>query len=543
MNENVTKNLQWKDKFRTDVFPVIAQIQHKLGKSWQEIGESKLGNATLIAQAKQIASTLKPEKAEKPLNIYFVTMLGGIANIVCTELLFAWALRQKGHNINFILDDNCLPMTEETLIGKEAVWEAKKAASYYYGQKLINAAGFKLLNVSEIVDIKAERDISAYQYIIEAGLFKHYRVGVITPELKDVDKKSSMLADSARISALVGDYVVRQNPDLVIMSHGIYPTWGPLFDIIDKAGISIVTYGSGKKAKTRKLNWNHVGSWWDVSEEWAKVKEKPLTPSQQSKIDQYLQTRVNHSQDVRVYNFGGLEDADKTRTRFRLSPNKLTYALFTNVMWDAASAQREIAFQNPVEWVLETIKWFGTQPNKQLIVKIHPAEKVIGTNQPFAGTIRKAFEKIPDNVVLIEPHVEVNSWSIYEVTDLGIVHTTTAGMELPLLGKPCVVVSRTHFRDKGFTIDVNSREEYFSFLQDFEPSKVDGSRLKVLAERYSYLLFERYQIPFTLLHEPVFRRTVALNIDKVADLFNDKYMHLLIDAILHKKPFLLEEDA
>jgi hypothetical protein len=64
-----------------------------------------------------------------------------------------------------------------------------------------------------------------------------------------------------------------------------------------------------------------------------------------------------------------------------------------------------------------------------------------------------------------------------------------------------------------------------------------------LAERYSYLLFERYQIPFTLLHEPVFRRTVALNIDKVADLFNDKYMHLLIDAILHKKPFLLEEDA
>ena len=108
------------------------------------------------------------------------------------------------------------------------------------------------------------------------------------------------------------------------------------------------------------------------------------------------------------------------------------------MLWDAASAQREIVFRNPIEWVFETIEWFASHPEKQLIVKIHPAEVVIGTNQPFAEMIRKKIPELPSNVRLIEPDEKVNSWSIYKVTDLGIVHTTTAGMELPLLGIPCI---------------------------------------------------------------------------------------------------------
>src|SRR5690606_5492122 len=122
----------------------------------------------------------------------------------------------------------------------------------------------------------------------------------------------------------------------------------------------------------------------------------------------------------------------------------------------AASAQREIAFKNPVEWVIDTIDWFNKHPEKQLIVKIHPAEVVIGTNMPFYDII---LERItPEkNIRIIKPNEKVNSWSIYDITTLGIVHTTTAGMEMPLVNKPCLVVSKTHFRDKGFTIDINSR--------------------------------------------------------------------------------------
>ena len=58
--------------------------------------------------------------------------------------------------------------------------------------------------------------------MIEAGLLKHYKVGILDDGLPLLKEKEQLLKDAARLSALVGDYVVSQNPDRVIMSHGIY---------------------------------------------------------------------------------------------------------------------------------------------------------------------------------------------------------------------------------------------------------------------------------------------------------------------------------
>jgi hypothetical protein len=211
------------------------------------------------------------------------------------------------------------------------------------------------------------------------------------------------------------------------------------------------------------------------------------------------------------------------------------------VLWDAASAQREIAFANPVEWVFETIEWFAKHPEKQLIVKIHPAEIVIGTNQPFADLIRERIPHFPPNICLIEPHEKVNSWSIYQVTDLGIVHTTTAGMELPLVGVPCVVVSKTHFRCKGFTIDINSKEEYFDYLKNFKIEKINRDELKTFSERYAYLLFERYQVPFDVFDEVKWTEVRSWNFNSIKGLFNIPFYENIINSIIEKKDFLVNE--
>ena len=173
-----------------------------------------------------------------------------------------------------------------------------------------------------------------------------------------------------------------------------------------------------------------------------KVKDKDLTTTEKNQINEYLKSRILHKDDVFVYNFEENLSKNETIKLLGLNPDKPIYTLFTNVLWDAASAQREIAFKNPVEWVIETIKWFNNNQDKQLIVKIHPAEVVIGTNMPFYDIISS--KVIPkSNIRIIKPYEKVNSWSIYDISDLGIVHTTTAGMEMPLVYKPCIVVSKT----------------------------------------------------------------------------------------------------
>jgi hypothetical protein len=57
----------------------------------------------------------------------------------------------------------------------------------------------------------------------------------------------------------------------------------------------------------------------------------------------------------------------------------------------------------PVDWVMQTIEWFIRHPEKQLIVKVHPAEVVIGTNQPFVKEIERLYPNLPSNIRVIPP--------------------------------------------------------------------------------------------------------------------------------------------
>jgi len=119
-----------------------------------------------------------------------------------------------------------------------------------------------------------------------------------------------------------------------------------------------------------------------------------------------------------------------------------------------------------------------------------------------------------------------------------MVHTTTAGMELPLVGVPCAVVSRTHYRNMGFTIDVNSKEEYFNLFSSNALDNVDSEQIMTLSKRYAYLLFERYQMPFDVFDEVAWTDVRSLKFDNMEALFQIPYYERIIDAIINKEEFL-----
>jgi hypothetical protein len=493
------KGLHWKYRLRLALVPKLARLGRCLGFSWEKLGE-KLGRETLIAQMRSLRSVRVVDAAPKPLDVVFLTMMGGNEGICSMELLMGRALKARGHRVRYVLCDRMLPACEVKMFEQEHRWTELCAKCYLFGKRLFQSAGDDILWVSDLIE--NAKDPGEWNEYVESALLKHYRLGVL-PDTPDVQEHQEKYRQASRVSEAVARALVAMGPDRVIMSHGIYCTWGPAREVLNEANIPVMTHGRGKKRDSRKLNWRESAGWWDVSEEWEKVRDKPLTESQEARIDAYLDSRRDHSQDMRVYNFGEEETVQQTRERLDLAPDKQTFVLFTNVLWDAASAQREIAFQDPIDWVMETISWFGEHPDKQLVVKIHPAEVVIGTNQPFAALIRSRFPELPANVRLIEPQEKVNSWSIMHVADLGLVHTSTVGMELPLEGIPCLVVSRTHFRDRGFTIDVNSREEYFRRIETWDGGDMDLDEMKDVAKRYAFLLFERYQLHFPFFCQPI----------------------------------------
>jgi hypothetical protein len=45
-------------------------------------------------------------------------------------------------------------------------------------------------------------------------------------------------------------------------------------------------------------------------------------------------------------------------------------------------------------------------------------------------------------------HAKINTYDIVEITDLGLVYTTTVGMEMAMEWRPVLCVGNTHYREK-----------------------------------------------------------------------------------------------
>ena len=111
------------------------------------------------------------------------------------------------------------------------------------------------------------------------------------------------------------------------------------------------------------------------------------------------------------------------------------------------------------------------------------------------------------------------------------------------MGIPCAVVSRTHFRGKGFTIDVDSRKDYFDLLDSIPSADASRSQVIELAKRYAYLLFERYQLPFPFLKEVAPHDVRAFAEFSIEEIVAHPTMQLIVGAIENRSEFLIPNEA
>ena len=531
----------FKYNIRLILVPLVSKFLFSLGYDWRFLGK-KFGREVIISQLQFLNKKfhINLPKNNPPLSIYILTITCGNTYNLCLEILLAFGLKFRGHKVKFVLDDLQLPITTDTKADNEDNWESIVYRGFSFGKRMISKAGFEIVYVSNLINNnEISNNHKEFSEIVEASLLKHYKVGVLDEDSAEVRQRRKLFEKAVKLSSHLGDKIIDLKPDRIIMSTGIYSTWGPPRIVLNNAKIPVLTYSKTKKKDTEKFNWKYASDWWDVSNEWKKIKEIPLTIDENKKLDDYLDSRITHEKDVLKYNFGLYEDHKETFRRLNLSQDKPVYSLYTNVLWDAASAQREIAFSNPVDWVYRTINWFIKNQEYQLIVKIHPAEVVIGTNQPFYNLINEKYDELPNNIRIIRPEEKINSWSIVNISSLGLVHTSTVGLELPLKGIPCIVASKTHFRGKGFTIDIENEVDYFDLLKNFDKKNYDIDKMITYARRYSYLLFERYQIPFPFFYEPFWTDVRALNIERYDDLFINKHFNFIIDCIENKKEFVL----
>jgi len=172
--------------------------------------------------------------------------------------------------------------------------------------------------------------------------------------------------------------------------------------------------------------------------------------------------------------------------------------LATNVLGDSLILGREIFSQSMADWIVHTIHFFAQRADQQLVIRIHPGERFM-KGPSMADILNAKVPQLPENVHVVGPLDKVNTYDIMGLSQLGLVYTTTTGLEMVMNGVPVIVAGDTHYRGRGFTIDPRTWEEYYRAIETIlaQPRKHRPTAQQVeLAWNYAYRFFFQYSRPF-----------------------------------------------
>jgi len=292
----------------------------------------------------------------------------------------------------------------------------------------------------------------------------------------------------------------KDRPDVVVIANGMIQEFGAVYETARYLNIPTVTYEFGEQDQRIYIGQNNLVNNHITDDLWITCQNRILNDEQRSWLDTFLAGRQGLStgaQFAHLWQNAGREGGDKTR--FTLGLDQRPVALLpTNVLGDSATLGLTIFSRMMAEWVERTVLFFANKPEVQLVIRIHPGE-TLSIGPSVAELVRKALPELPSHIHLIGPEEKINTYDLMDIADLALVYTTTAGMEMAVRGIPVLVGGKAHYRQKGFTFDPETWDEYFAILnnvlRDLRAYRLTPAQVE-RALNYCYFYFREYARPF-----------------------------------------------
>jgi hypothetical protein len=363
-----------------------------------------------------------------------------------------------------------------------------------------------------------------------------------TVQIPDKPESIKMLRNFlllAKTSCIAGERVLSKlKPDVLFMVNGIFTEERIVRSLGERLNIPYVTYERAFGLNHFVFSRNKLANHYDLSEHWEKFAKTTLSSNQANKLHKFLaRWRTGKGTVVKYWNDPEHRE-EVIKRRFNITDERKVVTLFTNVVWDTAAFDRDIAFDDMWDWICSTIKKIEESNDLHLLIRVHPAEvRLEGreTKDRIVERLAKEFPNLPQNISIIPPDDDTSSYRLIEYSSMVLVYTSTVGLEASISGKKVIVAGDTHYRGKGFTMDPETKSQYFSFIDTGRASEPSLEKEKTeKAELYAYLFFLLYMYPF-----PVFKENRMgnphLTIKKLEELKPNNLPDLdrICDFILH----------
>lgn len=295
-------------------------------------------------------------------------------------------------------------------------------------------------------------------------------------------------------------YMKENKPDLVIVPNGTIQELGVVYRVARLLKIPVITYEFGDQRQRIWIAQNNEVMRQDTDALWRARQNSPLKEEQLERLRSMLMARQHGAMwenFARQWQDTPTQGGEKARQALGLDERPVVL-LATNVLGDSLTLGRHLFSKTMGEWISRTVQYFAGRPDVQLVIRVHPGE-VLTHGTSMVKVVHEVFPKLPEHIRLIAPTEKVNTYDLIEVADLGLVYTTTVGLEMAMNGVPVVVAAQTHYRNRGFTFDPETWVTYYKTLGQIlqNPASYRLNRQQVeKAWQYAYRWFFEFPLPF-----------------------------------------------
>ncbi len=375
-----------------------------------------------------------------------------------------------------------------------------------------------------------------------AGALRYYASGNLAAApmgeqvLRRYLEASVLMADAAR------RLIREQGIERAVFNHGLYVPQGVLGEVCRGLGLPIANWNPAYRTSCFIFSHRDTYHHTLLDEPTSAWEDMPWTEAMEAEIMAYLKSRWSGTRDWIWFHEKPDEDFAAYAAQVGLDLQKPIIGLLTNVMWDAQLHYPTNAFPNMLAWVLQTIEYFRSRPDLQLVIRVHPAE-IRGTarsRQPLVPEIEKAFPELPPNVFIIPPESQVSTYAAMAPANAVIIYGTKTGVELTSFGTPTIAAGEAWIRNKGLTLDATSPEDYFQILDTLPlPARMPEEQV-TRARKYAYHFFFRRMVPVPPLVPTGAVPPFKLQLERLDDLLPgvNPGLDLICEGILTGAPFI-----
>jgi hypothetical protein len=319
-------------------------------------------------------------------------------------------------------------------------------------------------------------------------------------------------------------------PNIILGYMAAYSAWAPYKDYYEKKHVPVVNVMS------TQFNYNSVAinpidlyisnqRYYDYIKRRSAVK---MNVSEKKTLELFFSSRINGTAEI----FSDMKKFNNDN-QVVFDTNKTNIALFTNIFWDVGMYMLNNLFKDVNEWVYETVRLVEENRSIHLYIKTHPMEKQF-PGLGVADHLINRIGKLPMNVSIITPEMEISPYSLIRGADLVSVYNGTLGLEALYLHAKVLSCGHAPYSGLGLTTDITDIEEYKNCLNN--PGAVARADYDEV-EMYSYFYFIKQQIPWDLTDRVYNDNFKGYRIDSLRDLahMENEYLDHLCECILDPK--------